>query len=143
MAKRYALVPESWLQQQNVAPTLQNSQTPNPTPSNVSLASPPEKQQSLADIEKILPRNLQSRARMILHYLDSANVHVNDMQRIVYSDGSVGSHIVDLVRYAISPFLKTRPIDWPRFKTLLESIGTPDSIMVKRDESVLKDWIMY
>ena len=142
MAKRYALVPETWLQQQQQQNSQKSFETTASTP-QVSVTSFVEEPKSLTNISELLPKNLRNRARMVLYYLENANIRVNDVQRIVYEDGSLGSHIIDLVRYAISPFVKTRPLDWPRFKNLLENIGAPKSILAKRNETALKNWRPY
>ena len=144
MAKKYALVPESWLQQQqqNIPRSLDNTPKQTPAP-QVSISGNFESESNLKEIATLLPKNMQGRARMLLHYLENANVRVNELQRIVYSDCSIGSHIINLVRYAISPFMKSRPLDWPRFKELCESAGTPGSILANRNDSVLKNWKPY
>ncbi len=142
MAKRYALVPESWLSnlhgpnQKQEAETSQNS--------TVATNFLPKKS-SLIHFAELLPKNLRNRARMVLQYLENGNATVNDVQRVVYDDGNVGSHIVDLTRYAISPFMKTRPVDWPQFRNLLEKLNIPSSAIVNRDttESPLSRWKPY
>ena len=169
MAKRYALVPESWLSTLNGATsnsveltarnalsalsTFQNDDVP--TTSNNNMFSTPivdgevkPNGAKILHLADLLPKNLKARARILLHYLENANVNVNDVQRIIYADGTVGSHILDLVRYTVAPFVKTRPLDWPQFKALLENIGVPEAVfgrkIVEKDTlSPLSRWKPY
>ena len=103
----------------------------------------------MVHLAELLPKNMRSRARLVLHYLENGNVIVNDLQRIVYQNGSVGSHIIDLTRYAVSPFMKTRPIDWPQFSALLQNLGVPSSSLANKGEAstnqntVLDQWKTY
>ncbi len=140
MAKRYALVPESWLS------TLQAPQSLEAETKQVStiLKEPEKSKSSLVHFAELLPKNLRSRARMILQYLENGNVTVNDVQRIVYDNGVVGSHILDLTRYAVSPFMKTRPLGWLQFHALLENLNVPSSAIVNRKQtSPLPRWKPY
>ena len=124
MANRYTLVPESWLQQEN------------------KHSLPEEKQAKFSDLPELLPKNMRSKARVLVHYLENGGVAVNDMQRIVYDDGEVGSHMLDLLRYGLSRFSKSRPLDWPKFQELLNKLGAPKSAVVKRG-SIISDWKTY
>ena len=102
MAKRYALVPESWLQQNNV-----------PYDGNGNLITFDSKEERhLSHMADILPQKLRNKARMLLHYIDG-KIKLDDRERIVYNDNHVGSYLIDLVRYYVSPFVKTRPLDAP------------------------------
>lgn len=143
MAKRYALVPESWLSSLNGGMVrtsdFQPSNTQQVLHENVSptvVATESKRSSNVSQMAELLPKNLKTRARIILHYLENGNVNINDMQRIVYDDGTIGSHILDLTRYAISPFLKTRPVDWPQFRDLLDKLGVPNSAIVNRNSDV-------
>jgi len=98
------------------------------------------------DIVSVLPQSLRSEARILVPYLK--NVNINDVQRIVYSDGVVGSPILDLVSYAVSSSDHERPLDWPRFKNLLNSLGVSDSVISKphletTSSSMLDKWLTY
>ena len=63
---------------------------------------------------------------MLIHYL-RGNVTIDDNQRVVYPDGTTGSHILDLIRYYVYPStLKlSRPLDAIEFGMLLKGIGVP------------------
>ena len=98
------------------------------------------------DIVSVLPQSLRSEARILVPYLK--NVNINDVQRIVYSDGVVGSPILDLVSYALSSSDHERPLDWPRFKSLLNNLGVSDSVISKphleaTSSSMLDKWLTY
>ena len=134
-----ALVPESWLaarQHESIA-------TKTPAVEVMEVETPASTLSSLAEL---LPKRLQNKAKILLHYLDG-NVQVNDKQRIVYSDGSVGSHVLDMVRYFVSPFVKQRPLDAPQFETLLKALGVPDSATVRKQQPIktplARNWKPY
>ena len=144
MAKKFALVPESWLSSVQQQPKLNkpNLLEGSDAVQRSELVEEKNDEEKLSELASLLPKNLQSRARMLFHYLEN-NVRVNDMQRIVYEDGTVGSHVIDLTRYAISPFVKSRPVDWPQFSKLLENLGVPESIIAKRSTTLLDQWKRY
>ena len=116
-------------------------------PLEVSLSNDVEQLKPKAeDILNVLPQRLRSEARILVPYLK--NVNINDVQRIVYSDGVVGSPILDLVSYAVSSSDHERPLDWPRFKDLLNSLGVSDSVISKphletTSSSMLDKWLTY
>ena len=115
-------------------------------PLEVSLSNDVEQLKPKAeDILNVLPQRLRSEARILVPYLK--NVNINDVQRIVYSDGVVGSPILDLVSYAVSSSDHERPLDWPRFKNLLNSLGVSDSVISKphleTSSSMLDKWLTY
>ena len=146
MARRYALVPESWLGTLNKETGQENIQQNKPL---VNLHEQVE-ENKLVQLAELLPKNMRSRARIVLHYLENGNVTVNELQRIVYQNGAVGSHIIDLTRYAVSPFMKTRPIDWPQFHALLQNLGVPTSALANKggetftnQNTMLAQWKTY
>lgn len=139
MAKKMALVPESWLS----ARLSSEGKKTDPQPQIVIADVADEPQNKLMELSNLLPKRLQNKARMLLHYLNG-HVKLNEQQRIVYSNGSVGSHIIDLVRYNISPFVKGRPIDAPLFDRLMKSAGVPDAALIKREKNhsdIINDWV--
>ena len=128
MAQKFAFMPESQASQPDQLP--EKSSEPN-----------------LENLPELLPKNMRGKARILVHYLNGINV--NNMQRIVYNDGVVGSHVLDLIRYTVSPFSNNRPLDWPDFKKILEQCNVPDSVYcqkslpLKRKTSALDNWIVY
>ena len=151
MARRYALVPESWLGTINKDSVQENVQVNKNVEENKPFVNfhKEVEEKKLVHLAELLPKNMRSRARLVLHYLENGNVTVNDLQRVVYQNGAVGSHIIDLTRYAVSPFMKTRPIDWPQFSALLQNLGVPSSSLANKGETstnqnaVLNQWKTY
>jgi len=79
----------------------------------------------LATLAELLPKNLRSKARVLLHHLNG-KVALDADNRVVYesSDGGkqVGSHLLDLVRSLVSPtgtFDAQRPVDLPQFASAI------------------------
>ena len=101
----------------------------------------------LSTLIDLLPRTLRGKGKVLMHYIHG-KILLDEHSRVIYtvemSDGSTseetGSHILDLVKYAISPGIQfgnveqassSRPIDWPRFQQLLHVIGVPQSSLGK------------
>lgn len=80
------------------------------------------------EITKLFPKRSRSRASLLLHYV-MKNMSLDGNQRVMYNDGSRGSHIVDLVRYFIntSAMHIDRPIDAIKFAMELKSKGVPEA----------------
>ena len=137
MAKRFALVPESWLQQHNV-----------PYDGNGSLITLDEKEKHFANMADLLPKKLRNKARILLHYIDG-KVNIDDRERIVYNDNHVGSYLLDIVRYYVSPLVKNRPLDAPRLEKLLTEVGVPSSAIARSITSatvqldILANWKQF
>lgn len=126
MARRYALVPESWLHEQVASPTAQSHEKPTTTVYDV------QKDDTLSDIADLIPKNYRSKAKTLLHYVQRF-IKLDSQQRVVYQPGNqIGSHIIDLVKYFVAPFPTERPIDAPQFQTLIEKAGVPKSALAKR-----------
>lgn len=128
MAKRMALVPESWLRQMNFN---EGESKARPT---ISVVEPPPKTQ-LIDLAELLPKNCRHKAKMLLHYLEG-HVQLNDQQRVVYANGQLGSHIVDLVKYFVASYHTDRPIDAPKFQKLMIRAGVPNDAIAKKTEPI-------
>ncbi len=150
MAKRFALVPEEWLDQ------LKRKSTPADIPDlerpdaaiedgNNTIEvlerhqQPPQEKQSenAANFAILLPKLLRSRATVLCHYVwPYITVSVNN--RILYkSDGVdeiVGSNIIDMLRYVLSnKSLKIdRPPDASEFLELCKASGVPEYIFAHR-----------
>jgi len=81
----------------------------------------------LSTLAELLPRNLRSKARLLLHHLNG-KVALDADSRVVYeTDGGmkVGSHLLDLVRSLVSPagtFDVQRPVDLPQFASAILGI---------------------
>jgi len=76
-----------------------------------------------------LPKSYQGKAKVVMHYL-ALHVRLTKKDRIIYPDGTIGSHILDLVKFAVSVFDSERPDDASRFIKLLKELGVPDMAIV-------------
>ena len=84
--------------------------------------------QGLTDVIRLLPKRYQTKARGLIHYL-AGRINLDSDLRVVYDDGTTGSHILDLIRYYTYPkILKIhRPLDAVQFGLKLKEIGVPDA----------------
>lgn len=127
MAKRMALVPESWLRQ------IHTAAEPASSKQSISIVEP-EPQKGLLEMADLLPKSYRSRARILLHYMEG-HVKLNEQQRVIYPpNGQLGSHILDLVKYFVSTFPTDRPLDAPKFSKLMVRAGVPNSAIAKKTE---------
>lgn len=46
----------------------------------------------------------------------------------MFSDGTVGAHILDYLRYVLNPLKKRVPFAVEKFMALLQSAGVPESV---------------
>ena len=85
------------------------------------------------EVLQLLPPRLRQKARVMLHYLKS-KLQVNGEGRVVYSDGTQGSHLYDLLRYYASPAAMStqRLEDAKQFGILLYEVNAPPSAFTKR-----------
>ena len=134
MARRYALVPESWLNAK------QDEGEKKPEGVTIShIVKPKKKNESL---EQLLPKNLRGKAKILLHYLNEV-LKLDENDRVIYADGYVGSSVLDLIRYFVSPWVKHRPLDAPRFKDLMNEAGVPESAIARKqpaNDGILSQW---
>lgn len=135
MARKMALVPESWLAS-NLRPT--NSAMPS---TEVAIQEEQQHASNLESLVDLLPKCYRSKAKTILHHLQD-RITLNDIQRVVYDDGTVGSNVLDLIRYFVSPFVKERPIDAPDFKKMMNDAGVPEFVFAKKRDNILSNWKM-
>lgn len=139
MAKRLALIPEEWLNSMPV----RNKQTPDSAQQRpeITVAVPvAEETPKLEDIANMLPKRMQSRCRILLHYLEG-HLKLSPTHKVIYADGEIGSHIIDLLRYFLSQFVTDRPLDAPKFTAMMQSIGVPNSVLAKRiNSSAATQW---
>jgi hypothetical protein len=114
MAKRLVLVPENWLTK------FDNENVESPT---------------FKEIVDSFPKRLQKKVQALVDQLGN-RVKIDSNQRVVYDDGEVGSNIVDLIRYSVSPSTTERPIDAPRFDAIMK--GSQLDINIHRED---KTWL--
>lgn len=100
-------------------------------PKRSEITSVVDKEDSLSDLAEFLPKSYRGRAKILLHYLHG-HIRLNEQQRVVYPNDQVGSHILDLVKYFVSPFPSDRPLDAPKFTKLMTQAGVPSSALAKK-----------
>jgi hypothetical protein len=81
------------------------------------------------DVLGSIGKRYRKKAEQLLSYINDVKRTEND--RIIYGDGEVGSHLVDLIKYFVYPeFLKLkRPQDAVKFALLLKEKDIPPSIL--------------
>ena len=130
---KYNLVPISTLQATN-----QNTKEPEvPRP---TIYEPTRAENPFESLVELLPKRYRQKATVIAHYLNG-NIQLDPNQRIIYEDGSSGSHFLDLMRYFVYPksIKVSRPIDAVRFGLLLKSMGVPD-FAIRKEISLVPDF---
>ena len=122
-----AVVPTSWLE-------LMKHSQPNTSGKNSAETKKVEvidhsSNSKESDIISLIPKRLQNKAKLLLHYLGHINIADNGC--IIYSDQSKGSNLFDLVKYIISDinFAPARPVDIDKFLHLLKLKGVPDAAL--------------
>lgn len=100
-----------------------------------------EEVRDMSALAEMLPKSYQSRGKALLKLL-KGKVQLDSRDHVVYENGEKGSHIVDLVRYFVTPkHLKvTRPFDSNLFYSILIDLGTPTSLMA-RANTVNSSWV--
>lgn len=150
MAKRYALVPEAWLthhastrtSQQNTHMDPNRSRSSSSVPKEPSsdksptVTSPGNTPNELEQLLEMVPKTYRHKAKVFLNYV-MKHISLDDQQRVIYddednNDESVGSNIIDIVRYFVSPYPAERPLDAPRFQEVVEKSGVPMYTLHKR-----------
>lgn len=94
------------------------------------------------DIALLLPKSYRARAKIILHFISP---RINSDQRVVFSDGSTGAHVIDYLRFVLNS-LKTRaPIGLDKFMSVMRETGVPESVYVKRDAAAVRNakWLTF
>lgn len=146
MAARYALVPESWLNNRTNNSPIDNASSANRTTSesHVSIANDSTDNDyfDVNDLSEMLPKNYRSKAKLLLSLLKN-KISLDQNQRVVYGDGFVGSHILDILRYFLSPFRTERPVDSKMFENLIKNSSVPDSVMSNYRRRQSNNWKPY
>ncbi len=140
MARQFHLLPDDTYKRLVSRPVNQEGPTEarEPSPELKIYGQTSDEGNSLSSLAELMPKNMRSRAKLLLHYLND-NVQLDSRSHVVYSvampDGTTvdqqGSSIADLVRYFISPASHfgqpsaSRPLDSPRFAQLLLAVGVP------------------
>lgn len=76
---------------------------------------------------ELMPKSYKSRARSLLRIL---RPRLTSQGRLIYGDDTQGSHIVDLLKYVLSPvqFRHQAPTDIKKFADLLRQADVPQSL---------------
>lgn len=77
-------------------------------------------------------KRFRSRISVLLRFI-LPRIKLDENMRVLYDDGSIGSNIIDLVRYYTIPTntKTTRPTDAVRFGLWLKQIGAPLSVLTR------------
>lgn len=87
------------------------------------------------NVIELLPKSYRNRARVILYYLKPK---LDSRKNIIYADGSVGSHLLDLLKFVLNQ--KARPMpDGDKFIELLITKSVPRSVYFVREKSTKPD----
>lgn len=133
MAQRYTLIPASLEKKPATKTTeVQRGEDEN-TSLNIQRPIVVEEKKidtPLATVLSLLPKRLRNKGKILLHYLDG-EINLDGSNRIIYSDNSLGSHLLDLIRYyTTSAGINIhRPVDAPQFGLLLKRLGVPDAAL--------------
>jgi hypothetical protein len=140
MARRLALVEEDYLQRlkdKSSGEALEsskefksdNTQSSNDPEAGVKIYGIPEKKDEYQTLIDLLPGRLQTKAKLLLHYL--RDVPVDGQGRVIYPDGVNGSYLIDLIRYFVSPksMSPAKPIDATTFTEVMRANGVPTSAL--------------
>lgn len=96
--------------------------------SNGGRPSSEEVSYQIDDIIKMLPKTYRARASSLLQHL--SHVLGRD-KRLTYFDGARSSHIIDLLRFVLSPLRsKVSPFDINQFYDLLRKLDVPESAYI-------------
>lgn len=86
------------------------------------------------EITHIIQKKFRSAAALVLKNLKSTGLHFDENNRLIYNVGSIGSHIVELLKFVLYPAGKNIPrtVDATKFTLLLSSLNIPDNILQRR-----------
>ena len=95
----------------------------------------------LLNLAKMLPKRYQTKATALLRILDG-KLNLDANNHVIYED-ELGSHLIDLIRYFVTPTYVsvTRPFDAYKFGQLLNCYGVPMSAVARPTDSVNKTWV--
>jgi hypothetical protein len=80
------------------------------------------------EVLESIGKRYRKKAEILIKYLSDQR---KENGRIIYEDGELGSHLVDLIKYFVYPeFLKLkRPADAVKFALLLKHKDVPESVL--------------
>lgn len=143
MAQKFTLIPTALLDKirtsqptpnDHTGPTAATQESSDPgvhenlryPDGNVHIEDSPH-ENALESLPLLLPKKQQHKATVIVHFLKTL-LKLDTNQRVVYEDGTIGSHLLDLLRFFTSPISVTRfrPLDALKFGLLMRKAGVPD-----------------
>ena len=81
---------------------------------------------------ELLPKNIQRKASMLLHYIVKV-ARITEEGIVQYEDGSYGSNLIDLLKYLCgSGFSVKKPFDADKLENLVKNAGAPESAFGKQ-----------
>lgn len=146
MASRYALVPESWLTHNKSDSLNHKKDLPTSVNKEIIVTEANDAQDKInIDVDSLanfIPKAYRHKGKLLLSFIEPT-ITLNSRQRVVYEDGTVGSHILDLLRYFLSPFKTERPLDSKLFEQLINKSSAPDSVMSNYRRRHARQWVSY
>lgn len=113
MAKRFAVVPEYLLKKLKT----ENIETKTEAPQVVV----EEEKNEINEIIQMLSKPVRNRAKVLLSTI-MPKIRLNSENKIIYPDGTIGSHLYILLNYELNNFkTKEQPFDYSKFKRLFGS----------------------
>lgn len=81
----------------------------------------------------LLHNKYHNSASIIMNRLKSAGIEINPEGRIIYTDGQLGSNLIDLLKYFLYPKGEkmNRPVDAIVFGMLLKQLNVPDNLLTR------------
>lgn len=95
-----------------------------PTPASLPPEGLPKGESEMVEL---LPKAYRSRAGIIMHYLQP-HLKLDQSKHVIFSDGSIGAHTLDYLRYVLKPLKKRAPSSVDKFVGLLQSAGVPEGV---------------
>jgi hypothetical protein len=94
----------------------------------------------MTNLLEMLPKGYQSRGKIILLSIDG-KVTLDQQHRVVYANGDVGSHVIDLIRFFVTPrnVQTKRPWDATVFATVMRGCGVPEYLLSRLEPT--KQWL--
>lgn len=84
---------------------------------------------AITDIIDLFPKQYRNKVKILMHYLKG--MKLNDDGSFEIGNDSYSS-LIDLIKYAIIPWVKKVPEDGNRFLSYLKSINVPNSVITSR-----------
>jgi hypothetical protein len=94
-------------------------------------------------LKNAVPKNALRKAMGLWNYLkDRKGTLVDwneDGEVSVHGQSIIGSHMIDLVKHAVTPLSKKRPLGYSQFYSVLREMHTPTGFLVQHDSNTQND----